>query len=294
MTNNNSSTLDLEIFISPSDVILSLFLAPIFLVFYIFVLTVIILERKHFRKPYYFMTLGLGFCHTTMLFRYIYTFFITFHRGYIFGEHFDCFMAVTAWSIGWHSVLAYQICIGLNRFIAVVLYERYQRIFTLKFSMILVIICYISGYMTVVPLLATHKMKYDFRTKYNVFVPNDHAVKLFYGFDLIYSCFSGVTVFVLYVVAISVTKYKLKHFNFNVSRTAFMKEVKLMMEGFLVCLTLVCQEVTFYFEFSTVITLTFMLLHSGMTPFIYLSLDKKLRKYFLLYTRCECRKLVYR
>lgn len=294
MASNNSS-IEIPTYVTFSDVVLGLFLAPIFLFVYLFLLFVLLVERKHFRKPYYYMTIGLGFCHTTMLFRYVYSFIISLHRGYLFGEFFDGFMAAMAWSVGWHSVLTYQIFIGVNRFVAVVFYEKYKTIFTSNFTLFLVVICYASGLFSIAPLLVNHRMKYDFVKKYNVFVPDSDSVRSFYCFDLVYACFAGCTVFILYVVAISVTKYKLKHLNFNLSRTAFIKEVKLMMEGFLVALTLVCQEVTFYFEFNTVITLTFMLLHSGMTPFIYLSLDRKLRKYFLSYTRCECRKrVVYR
>lgn len=281
--------------VTTSDIILSVVMAPVFLFFYTFVLAILIMDRKAFRNPYYSLTMGLGLCQMAMLLRYVYTFIISYNGFYVFGEIFDNFMGTLAWSVGWHSVLTYQIFICLNRFVAIIFYDRYRRLFTRNITAALVAFCYTSGVLTVGPLLFRHKIRYDFKLKYNLLVPEDESTNRFYFFDMIFTIFAGCTVVVLYFTAIIFTKYKLRRPSMSVSRlrNGFMKEVKLMSEGFLVALTLVCQEVTFYFKMDTVITLTLMLLHAGMTPFIYLTLDQKLRKYFFAYLQCQCGKKAF-
>lgn len=273
-----------------SDIILSGILAPIFLVLYIFVLVIIVKEWKQFRNPYYAMAVGLGLCQIVMLIRFIYAFIISYNRRYVFGEQFDSFMATMAWSVGWHSVLTYQIFICLNRFVAIIFFDKYRSIFSRNLTLVVVVFCYFSGLITLGPMLVTHKMKYDFDSRMNLLVPQDKETELFYFLDVVYACLTGVSVILLYATAIAVTKYKLKHLNVSSNRSGFIKEVKMMAQGFLVALTLICQEVNFYLHWNTVVTLTFMLLHSGMTPLIYLALDNKLRKYFLAYIRCNFRK----
>lgn len=277
--------------VTVSDIILSVVLAPIFLFFYTFVLMILIVDRKAFRNPYYSLTMGLGLCQMAMLLRYVYTFMISYNGFYVFGEIFDNFMGTLAWSIGWHSVLTYQIFICLNRFVAIIFYDRYRRLFTQNLTGILVAFCYVSGVLTVGPLLFRHQIHYDLILKYNLFIPNDESIAKFFDFDMIFTIFAGCTVVLLYSTAIIFTKYKLRRPSMSLSRwrSGFLKEVKLMSEGFLVALTLVCQELTFYLNVNTTVTLTFMLLHAGITPFIYLTLDQKLRKYFVAYLRCRCR-----
>lgn len=292
-TKMNTTELDNKHELLISDIILSGILAPIFLLLYIFVLFIIVKEWKQFQNPYYSMTVGLGLCQIVMLIRFIYTLIISYHQSYIMGETFDSFMATMAWSVGWHSVLTYQIFICLNRFVAIIFYDKYRYIFTKKLTAFVVVFSYVSGLITLGPLLIKHKVKYDFDSRMNLLVPQDKVTEMFYFLDVVFACLAGSTVLILYATAIFVTKRKLKQFRHSSSthnRSGFMKEVKMMAQGFMVALTLVCQEVNFYLNLNTVVTLTFMLLHSGITPLIYLALDDKLKKFFVAYCRCDFKK----
>uniref|UniRef100_A0A915K6U2 G protein-coupled receptor n=1 Tax=Romanomermis culicivorax TaxID=13658 RepID=A0A915K6U2_ROMCU len=112
--------------VSVYEIIFGAVLSPILFVFYCSILWTLLINRRVFHNPYYKLTVGLGFCHLAMLTRYFYTFWVAYASDYILGSIFDSIMATVAWSLGWHSVITYHVIICINRFVAIMLYDRCQ------------------------------------------------------------------------------------------------------------------------------------------------------------------------
>lgn len=234
------------------------------LLFYIFILSIMLRDKTNFSSAYYRIVIGIGFSDITVLisvlvFNITYDGFVTNNHQIVF--YVRIFSDRIGDGIGYFPNLILNVLIALNRFVAIILFQRYKTIF--------------SKYRTRLYILAS-------------FITGCLISGLFYFlFTDIYQTLDGILTFCSIGVSFTAYGIALIHSYIRIKSTdaagknKLYREIKMTCQALVFGSMLLIMEVT-YLETSTdldynpIFSMVYIL-YAGLNPVINLCFDKWLR-----------------
>lgn len=233
--------------------------------FYIFILFVMFRD-KHFYSAYYRCVIALGFTDISILLSLM-SFSLSYIGAMGSNENVTRFIRLLSDrfgdGLGYYPNLMINMLIGLNRFVAIVMFQSYKTIFSKKRTMIYIFVSLLIG------------CAYSFTFYYLI-------TDFYQSMDGILTLIAVGISFTMYGIALVRSYIRIKSSDAT-GKNKLVREVKMTIQAVIIGAMLLITEII-YLETSTeeyynAIFALFYTLYSGLTaPVVNLIFDKRLRK----------------
>lgn len=260
---------------------------------YLVVLYLMLTNWSEFKNSYYVLILGLSISDLAMLLYTLYGYLYDLIGYPYLGSFINTVLSfVFYWVLGTYSTQIYCIFLSTNRFFAVVFFLLYRQKFSMKVSLWLIAINVTCSFAIVSPLLMYFKILYVPKFKVAFFEPTSRDRNNYCGtyavaqigftlFDQTFSYLVAGCSMALYLFAVCYSIFKLKSYSNSNLRSSYVKEMKMMFQGFaiglLLCTATFAHYVAPLYQLSVLSRFANMFF-CGLNPVIYLALDRNLRQ----------------
>lgn len=262
----NETTVQCEI--STTYWIFQIIVYPTLLILYCIVVYILCKYRTtDFKNSYFTLILALAFGDMISFVMFTYDFFDCYYQN-----NFEGVLAAVVdalyYSFGWWNIIFLNIAVSLNRFTAIVYFSRYRQVWTEPRTKLVVALCVI---LSLIPATSHMLIVYGFPAY--VYVEKMT--------DIVFSC--GITVIILLAIyfpsaVLSVVRMK----KLVGVKVKYNREIKMLIQGIFIVTMLIIVDISYWLDIERETNDMLFLLSSGLNPIIYLALDSRLRRKFLL------------
>lgn len=251
-------------------------------IFYCFTFFVYIKYSKLFSNPYYELIKGLAVADILQIVQIIYSSMYGIYINPNFvdtepGQIVDLLLTVVQYS-GTYSAYAFHMSITINRFVAVIFFQRYKQIYTKRNTIILFAFCITLGFVAFSPDLIMKFIHFEPYVRY-WFYSSPHP---FQYIDAVFSRITTVTLVALSSFACCVSWFKLKRMAVG-NRASYKMEIKMLIQSIFISFMLIVKDFVFSFggHFLPVSFSRFLYFASCATnPIVILIMDNSMAKFF--------------
>lgn len=169
-------------------------------------------------------------------------------------------------SIAWYSGIYLNFIISLNRCTAIVFFSDYKQIWSPTKTKLAVGLCFFFGTLT--------QTIYKLIKLYCPFCSSALTI-----FDIVCGCGTALIIVIIYFISAFVSFKRL--INFDRLRSKYIREIKMTLQATCLALMLILTDVAYCFPIMNHEYVALILfISAGLNPFIYLILDRRLRRCF--------------
>lgn len=212
--------------------------------------------------------------------------FDVYYLGEVCGKYFRLLALIFAW----YTNILLHFFIGVNRFCAVVYFQKYKELFSKKVSISVIVISNVYGLFCSIPWVYYCGLTLTSKPNYNpaeyLLICHPSVEYIYYLLDVGVGFAVFTTVLLSYIAAAIVSVIRLK--SFVGSKSAYVREIKMMGQGVILILILGIVLIVYYvpiqgLRINAELVQTF---YSSINAIVYLLFDDKLRKHVNRFIRC--------
>lgn len=248
-------------------------------IFYIFFLIMMLHNSKKLSNSYYTILKGLAIADIGQMIIIVYNNFcsnlnLKFYLDCVSCQWLDFFL-VTMQNILQYASYAIHLNILLNRLVAIFMFSKYKQLFTIRRANYLNMICFLFGFFAFSPTLILKL--YHFQPYIKFWTFDD-----FYPYIAVDKVLGSITITTLTISSVFAGVYSwMKLKKTIVNRSSYKMEIKMLIQTIFMTSILIVGSIIVYTDLQGIPPLAgkfVFFMFNGMNPFIYLAMDKTIRK----------------